>query len=215
MKKTIFLLICFSFTLSLSVYSQKARVGIAGGFTISNMNSNIDGKKETGNSQNGFMASLLVETPIVNHIAFQPHLSYVRKGMKLKQAPNATADSSIQLRYVDLPMNVVFTTGKSFTFYIGGGPVFSFNLPSMLVSETGGLKSTTEITFGTEATDSFRGFDFGVNGIAGIRLKNGFFLAVNYTQGLRNLSPMENATNTIHNNYAGIQIGYLFNNNNK
>jgi len=216
MKKSIFSLVIFSLCFSIQAFSQKTRVGISGGVTISNMNSRVNDMKQTGNSLTGFMATMLIESPISSHLAFQPHIAYVRKGMKVKPAvANPPADTSIQLRYVDLPMNLVYTAGKTWKFYIGGGPLVSFNLPSKRVVETGGTKSDSEINFGTEATDHYRGVDWGVNGLAGIRLKNGFFVSVNYSQGLRNLMVNRSGDSKINNNYAGIQIGYLFSNNSK
>ena len=215
MKKSIFLLIIFSLGLSMAGFSQKTRVGVSGGITISNMNSNINGTKQTGNSLTGFMASLLIETPIISHLSFQPHVAYVRKGMQFKPVAKSAGDTSYQLRYVDLPLNLIYTAGKSFTFYIGGGPCFSFGLPSHRLVESGGAKSTTELSFGEEATDTFKGFDFGVNGLVGVRLANGFFISVNYTQGFSNLMPIPTGDDKIRNNYAGIQLGYLFKNETK
>jgi hypothetical protein len=214
MKKTIFLLIIFSLALSVAGFSQKSRVGLSGGVTISNMNSRVNGTKQTENSLTGFMASMLIETPLATHISFQPHLAYVRKGMRVNQSvPNPSSDTTIQLRYFDIPLNVLFTTGKKMTFYIGGGPCFSFGLPSRRVVETGGIKVGSELTFGSEPSNNYKGFDFGVNGLVGIRLSKGFFLSVNYTQGFRNLMPVEMGDDRIRNNYAGIQLGYLFSNN--
>src|SRR6185503_12716923 len=105
------------------------------------------------------------------HLAFQPHVAYVRKGMKFKSTvPNPSSDTSYQLRYVDLPLNFVYTAGKKWTFYVGGGPCLSFNLPSHRKVETGGTKSTSELSFGTTVTDNFKGFAYGLNGLVGFRL---------------------------------------------
>jgi hypothetical protein len=212
MKKAIFFLIIFSFSLSVTGFSQKARVGLSGGVTISNMNNTISGKEQTGEGLTGFMASMIIETPLFSHLSFQPHLAYVRKGMRVKTQPFTSADTSIQLRYVDVPLNFIYTTGKKMTFYVGGGPCLSFNLPSLRVVEVGGAKSNTEIAFGEDAKSDFKGFDYGANILVGLRLLKGYFISVNYTQGIRNIIPVEKGDDKIHNNYLGIQLGYLFNN---
>jgi hypothetical protein len=215
MKKAIFFLIIFSFSLSITGFSQKSRVGLSGGVTNSNMNRKVSGNEQTGKGLTGFMASMIIETPIARHLSFQPHLAYVRKGMRVKTPPFTSADTSIQLRYVDLPLNLIYTTGKKMTFYVGGGPCFSFNLPSQRVVEVGGAKSNTEIAFGEEAKSDFKGFDYGANILIGLRLLKGYFISVNYTQGLRNIMPIEKGDDKINNNYLGIQLGYLFNNTSK
>jgi len=216
MKKSFFFLIMISLGLSVSGFTQKARVGVAGGVTVSNMNFVTDGKRETGESMTGFMASMILETPLGKRFAFQPALAYVRKGYRVKTEPFTGApDTTIRLRYVDIPLNFVFQAGNKIIFYAGVGPVISLNLPSQQVVDIDGAKSSTDLRFGKEVTDNFRGFDYGGNVIVGVRIAKGWFIAANYTQGLRNLMPIEKEGDRILNNYLGIQLGYLFSNNEK
>ena len=179
------------------------------------MNSETNGQKASGRSLTGFMASLVIETPLAKHLSFQPHIAYVRKGMQVKTELFTGSDTLINLRYVDLPMNLVYTAGTKLTFYAGAGPVLSFNLPSQRVVKVGDTKSNTELSFGKEANNNYRGFDYGANILVGLRLPSGLFMSLNYTQGFRNLMPIENGNDKINNNYVGLQLGFLFKNNDK
>ena len=213
MKKTIFFLSVFMVCMSFAAFSQKSRVGVSGGITFSNQNSEVNGVQHDGRSLTGFMASLVMETPLGKHFAFQPHLAYVRKGMEIKQTnPFSGSDTSIQLRYFDIPLNFLYTTGRRIVFYAGAGPCISLPLPSRRVVKTGDIKTSSELTFGSEPTNIYKGVDYGANILVGIRIPKGFFLSVNYTQGLRNIMPVKRGDDKINNNYLGIQLGYLFSN---
>jgi hypothetical protein len=209
MKKTLLVsaIVIFCFQIAALSQNQKPRVGASGGITVAPMNTTIDGAKEDNSSLLGFMFSMWVDKPITENIIFRPNLSYVQKGKKRDVGTNEVTD---ELRYAELSANFIYnTSGASANFFIGAGPSISFNLPSKRVTNTAGTKTDADILFGETDAEHYRGFDYGVNGVAGFSLPGGWFLAVNYNQGLRNL-----VTGTkdgeIKNAYFGIQVGRFF-----
>ena len=217
MKKTILILIVTVFCLQNTCLSQKSRVGVTGGITIAKMRGTVDGKDIDANSKTGPTFGLIVDVPFQDHFSFQPGLHYVQKG-KVQDEINGTTRQTVTtaLRYAELQLNFLYNTNYNTNsndgnFFAGAGPALSINLPSKFVTDIGGTKTETDITFGNE-TENFRGFDFGANFLAGFRFPGGFFVSVNYTLGLRNLVPGGSDVDKIKNSCIGIRLGFLVNN---
>ena len=216
MKKTIFILTAIIFCLQVTGWSQKARVGVTGGLSISNMRGEVNGVDQKKNSKTGFTAGMLVDVPLQGHITFQPGLHYVQKGKEEDQQNGSIKQTlTTALRYAELQLNFLYNTNYSGehkeNFFVGLGPAVSINVPSKFVTKINGQKTESDITFGNKS-ENFRGFDFGANALAGIRFSNGFFVSFNYTLGLRNLVPGGSDSDKIRNYCFGIRIGFLVNN---
>lgn len=214
MKKSILILIVAVFCIQINALSQKAKVGVTSGLTISNMRGTVGGKDASGDSRFGYTFGLILETPLMEHLVFQPGLHYVQKG---KDVDQSTAGSnkvvSTALRYAELQLNVLYTTGSNTaSFFIGAGPAVSINLPSKFVTDVNGTKTETDFTFGNEGASNLRGFDIGPNVLAGFKFKKGFLFSANYTLGVRNLVPGGTAPDKIRNSSFGIRVGWLFDN---
>jgi hypothetical protein len=212
MKKIIFILTAFFLFLQINGFSQKSRVGISGGVSIANMSKSFNGTKTTGDRKTGVMGGLIVEFPLAKHFVLQSGIYYVQKGkINKKTNPNSTDHVSTALRYAELPVNVLYKTNGSYgTFYFGGGPAISLNFPSKIVTKSNGKTTFSDITFGNTSGSTLRGVDYGINATAGFRFPFGIFISANFCQGLRNLVPGGSEDTKIHNNYFGIQLGYLF-----
>jgi hypothetical protein len=212
--KKIFLFCTIIICLQTAAVAQKSRVGLSAGVSYSNMNSKIDDKKVTGDTRAGFVFGLVTETPINSLISFHPGIYYVQKGRDEKiDINNPNTKVSYALRYAELNLNFVANThGQKINLFAGAGPSLDLNMPSKKVTDVSGTKSTVELTFGNTGIEDFRGFDWGVNFLAGARLTKGAFLAINYNQGFHNISSNPTKTNKIRNNYIGVQLGFLVNN---
>jgi Outer membrane protein beta-barrel domain len=222
MKKTLFLLAIAVLFLQASGFSQKTRVGVTAGITSANMYGEVGGVEVKGESKMGVTAGIFVDAPIgKSHFSFQPAINYVQKGRVLSET-NA-AESWVALRYADMDFNFVYNSKGKTTFFVGLGPSVGFGLPSNVYVKTNNVtpanpnpepefsKSQTKIIFGKEALDDYRGLDYGVNGLAGFRLRKGFQFSVNYNFGLRNIAST-GTTDEWQNGYVGVRLGWLFSN---
>ena len=216
MKKAIFIFIAFLFCFQLTGNAQKARVGLTGGISIANLSRTIGGIGKDGDYKIGIAGGMLVDLPFgkKGQWSFQPSADYVQKGAaEVATAPVNKAYTA--LRYAELPINFVrnFKCGKSkaSTFYLGGGPYIAFNLPSKKVEHIPGNDIETDINFGELAASDMRGMDYGGNVILGFRTGSGIFVSAHYTQGARNLAPLDNG-DKIKNIAFGFRLGYLFKN---
>jgi hypothetical protein len=211
MKKFLFVLALFLLCFQFNGYSQ-ARAGFSLGVNIANMKGETNDVKNKGDNRMGFMAGFIVDAPIgkKKHFSLQTGAYYVQKG-KVEENP---ADSfELALRYAEFPFNLVYNiNSKSGTLYFGGGPYVDFAFPSKIITTSGGDETSDDLSFGNKTADDLRGWDWGVNVVAGYRLSMGAFIAVNYNQGLLNLVPRAPESQTLHNRYFGVQLGILLNN---
>lgn len=208
MKKMFLISALVLFVLPFYASAQDTRIGASAGITVSDVSGTVNEMNHT--VKTGFIASILVDYPIGKRVAFQPSLSYVQKGNVKKE--DATGRIINALRYAELNPNFLFNINTSPTrFYIGAGPSIAFNLPSKQVTDPNeGDKSYRDITFGKTMENDFKGFDYGVNFIAGVRFSNHIFFNASYNLGLRNLSTNETDGSSIKNTYFAFQMGYLF-----
>lgn len=214
MKKSIVFLLAIITCFSVNAQTNKAKVGLVAGATISNMNGNIGGNDVDYKSYFGYTFGMVVDAPFKKgNFSFQPGLHYTQKGAKTFDVKNQ--EDFVALRYADLSLNLVYNThgDKGGNFYFGAGPQLGANLPSkkvtvFLPSET---ETETNIAFGNEVSSDFRGIDWGGNIIAGYTLKCGATFSINYNFGLRNLIPeARNPKDDLKNSQIGFRVGYFF-----
>lgn len=187
--------------------AQKSRVGITAGVSGSNLYDNIDGNTKF-DATGGAILGMILEVPLCGKFSFQPGVLYVQKGAVISET--AAEKITWKLRYAEFQWNFLYNTkGKDGGFFIGGGPVLSFAVPSKQVTENNEGKSEKALLIGDEPTDDIRGMDYGLNGTLGLRNKKGWSLGVNYTLGLRNLNP-GGGDPTVKSGSFGVRLSYLF-----
>ncbi len=142
----------------------------------------------------GGIFGILLDWPLGKKVAFRPELEYVAKGYKETSTFSGSSYTIPQtLPYIDLPLDIVYkTNNKNGKFMIGGGPVISFYI----------LKGSSQYPF----TDT----DFGVNILTGYEWPIGFFISLNYTDGLKNVSASKDRISSLKNKYFGLCLGYIF-----
>jgi len=222
MKKTIFILTAFSLCLSITAFSQKARVGLTGGISVANLSKTIGGADKDGEYRIGIMTGIQLEVPLgkKNKFSFQPDLHYIQKGASTIPTTPLFNKIYTALRYAELAPNFVYNFSRTKgTFYLGGGPYIGLPLPSKNVTHSAGADNIeTDISFGNAVANDYKGVDYGGNAVMGYRMANGIFVSLNYIQGARNLIPKEKldlpgaADDKVKNIAFGIRVGYLFHN---
>jgi hypothetical protein len=221
MKKLFFLSALFVLCLQFNGFSQKSRVGITGGISLSNQYGTIGTKRVKDDSNVGYTAGLYVNTPLgKSHISFQPGVFYTQKGRT--QLVSFKEKTYFHLRYADFQFNFLYNTnGKKGNYYIGAGPSVSFQLPSYaqtivksfgLYGEDWGKLGTRSVNFGDASNSDFKGIDYGVNFMTGYALPNGLAFGFNYNVGLRNIVPIPVGTDKLNNHYAAFRVSYLVKN---
>lgn len=196
-----------------AMFPANARIGLTGGISFSNLSRTINGLDKDGDYRIGIAGGMMLNVPFgkTKRFAFQPAVDYVQKGAA-EVALTPVNKAYTALRYAELPLNVVYNLkwGKH-VLYFGGGPYIDFDLPSKKVSRIPGNKIESDVVFGNTIADDIKGIDYGGNVVLGFRTAMGIFVTLNYTQGRRNLYPIDNASNDkIKSISFGIRVGYLF-----
>jgi hypothetical protein len=220
MKKTIFILSALIFCLSFTALSQKTRVGITAGIDAANLSRTIGGADRDGEYRIGLIGGMQLEIPLCknNRFSFQPDMHYVQKGSAKISTTTINNKLYTALRYAELATNFVYNFNKTKgTFYLGGGPYVSFNIPSKNVTHAAGAQNVeSDISFGNAVANDLRGVDYGANFLMGYRMTNGIFVSASFIQGARNLVPKDkldipvSANDKIKNIAFAVRFGYLF-----
>ncbi len=197
-------------------WSQKSRVAITAGFAQTNITKTLSGINMNGDYCSGLITGLQLEAPVCKRWSFQPDLNYIAKG-DFQRLPSNTTNKRVHvvLHYAELFPNMVYNwkSKKENVFYIGAGPFIAANLPSKIVTTPlSGTNVTSDVTFGNQVSNDFRGIDWGVNGVIGFRISSGFFISVNWIQSSRNITTTTASGDKQKNTGFAFRLGYLFKN---
>ncbi|MBI2729298.1 MAG: PorT family protein [Sphingobacteriales bacterium] len=197
------------------VYAQKGMFGLRAGINFQNIN----GKDNAGNSLNnkmltGFNAGIMIDNPVSGQFTIQPGLLFSTKGAK-------SEDGSVKIHfsYLEIPLNFIYEPAiNKNKLMLGGGPYVAFAVAGNEESTSG----TRKIQFKSKVLLSdmpnttkayYRGFDAGLNFLAGYRLNNNFSIQLNAQFGLTNIFPgyeVPDYNAKLKNTGFGVSIGYRF-----
>ena len=210
--KQLFLMTSICLFTGISSPAQYSKFGFTAGSAFANYKTKYDMIEISGKSKSGITVGVLADFPMGNNISFQPNLNFVRKGIKYGEdyGNGSFEQSTTSVNYLELPMNFLFNIyGKSGTFFVGGGPSFSFAISGKRKYEDEIGSESGDLEFGNDSeNDDMRGFDFGANMLAGYRFTNGLFLSADYNVGLSNLMPGGSNEGTLKSNYFSIKLGF-------
>ncbi|HEX7846279.1 MAG TPA: porin family protein [Chitinophagaceae bacterium] len=149
---------------------------------------------------------------IVADIKVSPSLSlrtgvnFLQSGIKLEasmtdipgEINEIATKGKLNMNYLQVPLNILYTTKGSTQFFVGGGPYFSYAVSGKSTQETTMKFSDGSVVTDKEETDPFekddegetywKRTDFGVGAIAGVKLPGGFFANIGYQFSFNNLS---------------------------
>lgn len=210
MKKMYTTLLCCSLLAGIAK-AQNAAIGFAAGTTLSNAKSKIDDETSSSKNKIGFTVGIVSDISIGRNISFHPAIHFTQKGGMEKEAIDGVDYKyTINLNYLEVPLNILFKTNSAKgRFYAGGGPSFALGLSGKAKIEWNGEKEDDDIKFGNGDQDDFKPLDLGINLLTGYQFSNGLFVSVNYNMGLSNLFIDGDSNNYFHNRYLGLRVGYM------
>lgn len=227
MKKMYFVLVLVIASLPFNSFAQKATskasVGVTGGITMANQYGSKGGALIKDDQKVGFALGLTMETPLgKSAFSFQPGIFYAQKG----RVENVSFREKRYwgLRYAELQANFLYNikSNKGFTFYAGGGPTFAADLPSFVETRLLDMdplgnnefveSGSRSVNWGTMAASDFKGPDWGVNMMIGIRTNSGWSVGYNYTIGLRNIMSVPTGNDALRNHFMGLRLSYWIKN---
>lgn len=169
-------------------------------------------------------AGIVADITVNPGLLIRTGLNYQQNGITLKatlpglpgEIDEIRTEAKLNLHYVQLPVNVLYSTKGSTKFFVGGGPYVSFavsgksKMESTIKFSDGSVETEKEETNvfekDEEGNTSFKRFDYGLGAIAGVKLPGGLFANVGYQFSLANISKSEESK---YNNRAlQLTIGY-------
>jgi hypothetical protein len=191
----------------LSSYAQTPLgYGIKAGVNIPNYNFSNETTGFDTKSSTNFHVTAYLDAPITSNFYIQPGVSLQGKGAKLYE--NGSLALTQNTMWVEVPVNAVakFHTGDVGNFYIGAGPYAAFGISGKNKWESGLGTTETDFKFGKD--EDQKGFDAGVNFLAGYQLSSGLTLGAGYGLGLTDIAP--NGTGSIkqNNRVLSFSVGF-------
>ncbi|MES2458679.1 MAG: porin family protein [Bacteroidota bacterium] len=211
MKKTSLLAVLILGMYQYSAAQEKISFNVKVGLSMSNYLLKAENRSGVqGSNLTSFFAGVSASLPLGETVSFEPGLTVIGKGTREKESGSLTqggvtttriSDSKLAPLYLEVPLNLlrILKVGSGQLFF-GAGPYIGFGIGGKYkidysekttsgsnVSEMG-VKEEGKIIFGGTEAQDMKGIDFGVNGLAGYRLANGFGVQVGYGLGLYNVA---------------------------
>ncbi len=203
-------------------FSQKKEFGIIAGPNFSNIRG-MDSPLSDYKYAVGFLAGISFEYSIRESFSIKSNLLFERKSNQTNinsvfmvdgEEEFVNADARNNFDFITLPVMAKYNFGKNNSFFINGGPYFSYLLNVKthfsVNSESENFKSTT-----IDNSDSYKSFDaglaFGFGKRFDIDSKNALTVEIRNSLGLLNISKLGTFENKGHQTISfGIVTGWSF-----
>jgi len=154
-------------------------------------NENNDNTSDTKMSTN-FHITGYADLPVSPNFAIQPGVSLQGKGAKLYDGDDLQVTQNTM--WIEVPVNAVakFPTMGDGHFFLGAGPYAAFGISGKNKWETDNGSVENDLPEFEFGDDGQKGFDAGINLLAGYQLGSGLNLGVGYGFGLVDLDGSEN-----------------------
>lgn len=186
--------------------AQDKRFGVKGGLNLSNLSLEDN---DDSNLRTGFHVGIWAGFPIATNLSIQPELQYSSDGTRwLQESSEYSADASLKLDYIELPISLVYNLSRDVDFHLGPYVAFLANASSEATLKTG---SSTLNLISDLDKDNFKSTDFGMQ--AGMRFHlNPIYIGFGYKLGLTEVA-QDNARNYFGdaaNRSIRLSVGYTF-----
>lgn len=203
--------------ISLVSFAQLPTFGIKGGVNFATTHQSQEGVLFNANPDllTTFNAGVFADFKFGN-ISLQPALNLTGKGSRnsIQFTDESgkiveTTSQKLKLFYLQVPVNVIYHIPAIIgDIYLGAGPYVSKAISGKITGpDQNGQSFSTDVKFGNEGI--IKSMEYGADAIAGITLKGGLLLNVNYDLGLSNISSHD-ASGRAQTRVLGISVGYAF-----
>ena len=211
MKK--FILLILPLFILLNSNAQKTSAILRGGLNLANVSITENGRIDDAKTLTSFQAGIIGDFNLCDFIALQPGLLVTGKGSKTQSGDPADANyfkATSNPIYIEVPLNLVFKAplGDDTKFFAGAGPYLAVGIAGKNKTEGkifgAGFSSEKNIEWSDDDPTTLdyeegagfgimKRFDYGLNGTAGIEVKN-IVLSANYGLGLAKLQSGSNSS---------------------
>ncbi|WP_341834140.1 porin family protein [Chitinophaga pollutisoli] len=229
MKKA--LLVCMLLYAAPGVFGQVS-IGVRGGFNASNIEFGGGAGETIGTGYMkplyGWHADLMFNIPVAGRFYLQPYLRYIRKGATIRDQPwlkpdipglTVTWGSSMELDYLELPVNMVYKLPVGRGHLVGGvGPYVGYGLKGkynyrLMRNGVEEAREVRKVRFsdsgGDASTIRMQPWEAGAHLSIGYEFFSTFTIAANCNIGLTDIDRGNDGRS--RNQYLGLSMGFLLN----
>lgn len=192
---------------AIALSSQAQKLQVRGGVNLANVSVNDNGRVNEANQLTSFQLGLTTDISFIKDVlSLQPGVIYTGKGSKVQngtEGQNGYFRQSFNPRYIEVPFNLVakLPFAKKTGLFVGAGPYAAVGIGGKVKTD-GRLLGVDynferKITFSDDDPTTFddeegtglgvvRRFDYGINAMAGFRVK-AVVITANYGHGLAKL----------------------------
>ena len=162
----------------------------------------------------------IVQVKLGRNISLRSGLIFSQQGVTVKHAEDefGSVTSKTRLNYLQVPVHAVYAFPVApGALYVGLGGYAGYGISGEIkntlwfYTDDGGYEFVEKLkAFKKSEEDggNLQRADYGLSGIAGLQLRNGFFVQAGYQRGLANIS--RDKEDTYRNNGLQLTIGYFF-----
>ncbi|MBX2967005.1 MAG: PorT family protein [Cyclobacteriaceae bacterium] len=142
---------------------------------------------------------------ITTHLVVRPELNWLHK--MWEDWDYGFGDVKMSINYLELPLQLVFTSKGNEGIMIGGGPAILYGIGGKFKD----VSSGNEYPYKFNEPDGEKALTLGVNVMLGYRFKRAFF-SLNYNRGLTNRDEHPDNFFLNHGNesHVALRVGYMF-----
>ena len=216
-------------TISVTSFAQEGAAWLKGGVNFANVSYNSKGEVDDANLLTSFHVGLMADIPVIKVLSVQPGLFFTGKGSRIQSGSPSDVNyykATTNPLYVELPINVVvkLPLPNESNFFVGAGPYIAMGVGGKrkIEGKTLGLafSNNEKIEYSNDDPTTFkteegaglgvmRRFDYGLNGTAGVQLKN-VLLSLNYGYGLAKLQSGTNSSEDNENKHRVLSVSIGF-----
>lgn len=180
--------------------------GIKAGVNLPNYHYNNSGNTFDSKASTNFHVTGYLDAPISSNFYIQPGVSLQGKGAKLYESGTHTLTQNTL--WIEVPVNAVakFYTGDAGNFFIGAGPYAAFGISGKNKWKSNAGTTKSDFKFGKNKDQ--KGFDAGINFLAGYQLSSGLTLGAGYGLGLSNIAPNGTGNVKQNNRVLSFSVGF-------
>jgi hypothetical protein len=195
---------------SASAFAQIPQFGIKGGVNFADVSVSSGSVSASLGTLTTYSVGVFADLK-AGAISIQPGLFYTGKGFKATNGNTADGSAELNLHYLQVPVNFVYhlpiVVGN---IYFGAGPYAAMGISGKGKGNDGsGTIVSEDVTFG-DGPEDIKKMEYGLQGIAGLQLKGGFLVGLNYDLGLSNIANDTNGEGSIKHKVFGVSVGFTF-----
>lgn len=217
--------IAFLSLIAIQTSFAQVQIGIRGGanWGFASKPAYLGSLTPTFHATLGPTGAIFLDIPISDRVSFRPEISYVQKGVAIKQSLDINlggfnlplgATIAYQSQHIEIPLLAKFNLSDGpMQLYLIAGPAVSYAIDGRIRTRATALITTQPIDVDVNYGGMLSRWDVGAVGGLGLAMDAGvgkFFIEGRYTQGFTRQIQLPVVNVNVRNRDVAVSLGYSF-----